>query len=1032
LIIGGISTPLAWLGVPIILHNKLIGVMCVFQTTQGITYHSTQAEIFQALADEAAVALHNARRYAHAERQTRHLAALNQISRSITSTLDPSRVPLLIMQQVQELIEIEEGSLLLLDEQSGDLVFTYASGPAGSKLIGQRLPAGVGIAGYVATSGRAAIVNDTRADGRFYAATDDDTGYVTRSLLAVPLRGIGGIEGVIEVMNKLNDAPFTEEDRALLEAVADQAVIALENARRFSQVDQALARRARELDRSNNQLREILRLSNVLRAERRLDNLLHQIADVMSHSTGFRSVVIALVRRERTPQPFLQRVVATGPAASAIERMRQSRAPLSRLQDLLRPEFRRGPATYLIDHRYSDYIDLWGGQDQLYIPDMPPAPLGGWHPLNALFSLMRDNRGELLGLLCVDEPEDGLLPTPEQVQILEIFANQAAIAIENAQLYVEQQHNVQSMMALNGLGMALNAAQSSTDQILKLTVSGMVEMTEAKSGVVMVVPDEDPAQLGPVADNTLTTKLNIAFRIGLPPTTENSVLITALLDLAHRAISSGRLVNDRHLAEGKSSDEAEFWVAIPLRATQRALGAICVSYTDGLPSAANLEMLTLFASQAAIALENKRLFSAVHQGHEQLASIMASTNEGMVLIAADGRIVVANNAFKHLVGQGNNGATDSEFVLAKPAGHKLEHLLEHWEAVAGFNETEWRNLRQGLRAIAKGREEQAQGQLNQITPTVHTLEWTVLRVTGAENADPALPLAELPASIANDPHNTTTEALSLLLVLRDITAAKETERLRQDLTSMIVHDLRSPLTSIMTSIDMIFRGVSGEIAPLQRDVLTIAKSSAQHLLNMVNMLLDISRLEGGRMPLDRMPLSVEQIVERAIARFKPIAQDKAIKIKLNLPSNLALVYADGELILRVLQNLIDNALKFSPKGNQVIISAANPPPQPASESEAIVLSDGYQRPCLVYTHAPITLSVRDFGVGILPRYREKIFTKFGQAGEQRHKDGTGLGLTFCKLVVETHGGKLWVESEPGEGSTFRFTLPTVVITERKA
>ena len=186
------------------------------------------------------------------------------------------------------------------------------------------------------------------------------------------------------------------------------------------------------------------------------------------------------------------------------------------------------------------------------------------------------------------------------------------------------------------------------------------------------------------------------------------------------------------------------------------------------------------------------------------------------------------------------------------------------------------------------------------------------------------------------------------------------------------------------------------------------------------------------MPLDRMPLSVEQIVERAIARFKPIAQDKSIKIKLNLPNNLALVYADGELILRVLQNLIDNALKFSPKGNQVIISAANPTTQPTSEAETLVLNDGYQRPCLVYTQALVTLSVRDFGVGILPRYREKIFTKFGQAGEQRHKDGTGLGLTFCKLVVETHGGKLWVESEPGAGSNFLFTLPTVVIAERKA
>lgn len=1004
----GLRDAQAWLGVPLLVEDRVIGVLCVFQHAPGRTYTTAECLLLQALSREAATAIHNARRYARAERQAFHLAILNRISRSITSTLDPEQVPLLIMQQVQDLFDVEESSLLLLDEQSGDLVFTYASGPTGNRLLGQRLPPGAGIAGFVVSSGQSAIVNDTRNDGRFYAATDDDTGFVTRSLLAVPLRGLGGVQGVIEVMNRRSSAPFTDEDRELLEAVADQAVIALENARRFAQVDQALARRAQELDRNNGQLREILRVGNALRAERRLDDLLGEIARAVSQSTGFQSAVIALVRRERTPQPYLQRIAAAGPVAAAISRLSAARAPLSQLMALLRPEFQRGPATYLIDQRYDDYIELWGGRDWLYIPDQPPGPPGGWHPLNALFSLMRDSRGELLGLLCVDEPEDGTLPTPAQVQMLEIFANQTAVAIENAHLYTEQQHSLQSMMALNGLGMALNATLRSAEQIFELTTSGMVEMTSAQGAALLLVAparaDQSAPQEAPAADDP---HLHLAFSMGMSP-------VRSLLDLARQSIQSGRLMSDSAVVDG-SDPAALSWVAIPLRATRRVLGAICVGYTEGLPSPADLETLTLFASQAAVAVESRDLFSAVRQGHDQLASIMSSTNEGLVLINPEGQIVVANNAFKRLVGSAARGSMPTDLdgaphPLAAPSGMGLATFLERWAETANYPPGEWLNLRNGLEAVTSGAAELAQGQLNQTAPAAYALEWTALRANGAGSADSSVTSAGA--------------ALPLLLVLRDITAAKEAERVRQELASMMVHDLRSPLTSIMTSIDMIFKGVTGEVSAVQREILGIANTSAQQLLNMVNMLLDISRLEDRRMPLDRTPLTVDQLVQRAVNRLEAIARNKNITVELALPAELAPVFADAELILRVLQNLIDNALKFSSKDSRIVISASNPAAPPAPDEEVVEAGRDLQRRCQIYPNRLVTLAVRDFGIGIAPKYQEKIFAKFGQAGERRNT-GSRLGLTFCKLVVEAHGGRLWVESEPGEGSTFAFTLPIV-------
>lgn len=1001
LMVEGTMYPYAWLGVPLLVQDQVIGALVSFQTEPGITFTETQVVLLHELAAEAAIAIQNAHLFARAERQARQLTALNRIIHSMTSTLDPERVPSLIMQQAQELLDVEEGSLLLVDEASGDLVFSYACGPTGNELLGQRLPHGVGVAGFVATSGQSALVNDTSSDGRFYAATDTTTGYVTRSLLAVPLRGLGGIMGVIEVMNKRSGAPFVAEDRMLLEAFADQSVIALENAQRFAQVDQALARRARELDRSNDQLREILRVGNALRAERRLDELLRQIAEAASQNTGFRSAVIVLVERERTVQPYLRRVVAAGPAAAAFDRMSMARVPLERLQALLRPEFQRGTVTYLIDHHHDDYFQLWGTLDQTYIPDLPPPAPGGWHARDTLFSLLRDRRGEILGLLRVEEPNDGKQPSSEQVQILEIFANQAAVAIENARLYSEQQHNLRSMIALNGLGMAINTTLRSAEQIFQMTTSGMIETTAAQSALVLLREEDQPAPGTASHPAPLRPVVRLGAMFG------NDAM---LIDLARQAMSNGRPMTTRHLPTSTTeSSEAPVvtWVAIPLRATQHTLGAICVAYAEGVPSTTDLETLALFASQAAVAVESVRLFSEVRRGRDQLASIMASTHEGMLLITDTGQIAVVNSAFHHLVGMEEGQVVN----LA------LDDFLAAWESRAGYAPDEWHILRAGLLNVRSGVTELGQGQLNQPNALTPALEWTALRVTG--EAGTVAPPAEPATNSGN--------ASSLLLVLRDITTAKEAERLRQDLTSMIVHDLRSPLTSIMTSIDMIFKGIIGEVNPRQSEVLAIAFESAEHLLSMVNLMLDISRLEGGRMPLDRRPLLLDQVVQRAIERLAPIARNKQIQIEVDLPPHLSPVYADSDLSLRVMQNLLDNALKFSPRGGCITIQAVGPETPPDPNEEALMVSASNDSTATLYPGRMVTIAVRDYGPGIAQADQEKIFAKFGQAGKWR-RDGTGLGLTFCKLAVEAHGGRIWVESELGEGSTFAFNLPTVVVT----
>ncbi len=786
--LAGLRFAKAWLGVPLLANDRLMGVMVVCSLREGYTYSDEHVELLMTIGAQAAVAIENARLYQRSERQARQLAALNHIGRTITSSLDPERVPSLIMEQVSDLLDVEEGSLLLIDNDTGDLVFAYTIGPIGSRLVGQRLPRGTGLAGYVATYEQSVIVNDVQQDERFDGSTDKTTGFVTRSLLAVPLRAVGGLQGVIEVLNRRDGSQFTEEDQRLLEAVADQAVIALENARRFAQVDQALARRAQELVSTNDRL----------------------------------------------------------------------------------------------------------------------------------------------------------------------------------------QHSLRSLTALNALGMAINTTLRDAEEIFGMTARGVVEMSSALGACVLIAEEQQfraSVQIGPVPPrpDLLAPLLQRVMETGRPEIT--------VADLPRSLVQHG----------------IRALMVVPLRATQRVIGCLCVYYADAVPDAPDQETVVLFATQAAVAVESIELFTAVRSGRDQMASILASTREGIMLITPDAHVAIANAALHQLCG----------LAPRMTQNCTVEGFLSGWGQRASYPPDEWSALCEGLDAVMSGRQSFVSGELNEQSAHLRSVEWAALTAlsSGASSG-------------------------GALLVLRDITDAKEAERLRQDLTNMIVHDLRSPLSSVMASIELLTRGISGQLNTSQHNVLEIAYASALQMLEMVNTLLDISRLEAGRMPLELQVCAVRPLVDRAAERLISLAQDRQITINVDVAPDLALVRADNELIVRVLQNLLGNALKFSGRGSTVQVRvfegpwsleiAAGNGHTPVGENNG----EGY-----LPAGPAVTLAIRDQGIGIALKDQEKIFTKFGQVGERR--GGTGLGLTFCKLVVETHGGRIWVESMPGEGSTFFFTLPAV-------
>ena len=231
---------------------------------------------------------------------------------------------------------------------------------------------------------------------------------------------------------------------------------------------------------------------------------------------------------------------------------------------------------------------------------------------------------------------------------------------------------------------------------------------------------------------------------------------------------------------------------------------------------------------------------------------------------------------------------------------------------------------------------------------------------------------------------------------------QELERMRDDLTNMIVHDLRTPLTSIITGLQTM--EVDGELTDRQREMLDISLSGGGALLGMINDLLDINKMECGALQLNLSEVAVTDLVTRACKQVVSIAASKNVEITMEIDAPP--VMADRRKLLRTFVNLLSNAVKFTSPGGAVKISAAKS-------------ADGMSLLC----------TVSDSGEGIPAEEFGRIFEKFGQIESRKagHTYSTGLGLTLCKLVVEAHGGRIWVESEIDSGSTFFFTLPLAFV-----
>jgi len=383
-------------------------------------------------------------------------------------------------------------------------------------------------------------------------------------------------------------------------------------------------------------------------------------------------------------------------------------------------------------------------------------------------------------------------------------------------------------------------------------------------------------------------------------------------------------------------------------------------------------------------LMDRELYSSTIERTE-LQTILQNLSDGILTLDMQQRVTRANRALGQMLGSNEAGLVGRSCreVLGETAGAATLTLFD--QALANQNEP---------LAIA----------VDAADATVQASDNELHNPSGGST-----PVAISAALL----HDYLGETVGCVCMFQDITRRQEIEALyeklraldksKEDLTRMIVHDLRTPLTAVIGGMQSLEE--LGDLNEDQKELADMAASGGLSLLGMINNLLDISKMESGAINLDYDDLSPDELVASAVAQVTSLVQDKELVLSLDIGPALPRFDGDEDKLRRVLVNLLGNAIKFTPANGAVTVVVQ-----------------------LCETTSELQFAVRDTGEGIPPEAFEHIFEKFGQV-ESRHggrQMSTGLGLTFCKLAVEAHRGRIWVESVLGNGSTFYFTIPVRV------
>lgn len=420
----------------------------------------------------------------------------------------------------------------------------------------------------------------------------------------------------------------------------------------------------------------------------------------------------------------------------------------------------------------------------------------------------------------------------------------------------------------------------------------------------------------------------------------------------------------------QSSEPIHSLVSLPLKSGEQVMGVFGVAHTNPHQrfDDAAIEILTRFAHLASVALDNARLYTeaqqeiaerkraeqAVKQQNEVLQTVFDHSPVMIGMFDAQGRYTLINREWEHTLGYSLEDMNRGEVL------HALYPDPAAYQAVREF----------------------------MFTPTPGWRDFNT-RVRTGNDLDTAWTYTLLSNGMT-------------LAFGQDISERKEIDRLKNEFISTVSHELRTPLTSIHGSLGLLVGGVAGPLSERAQSMLDIAFKNSERLVRLINDILDIEKIESGKLVFYFKPIEIASLLAQAVEANRAYGEQLNVKFEITaVPPNLK-INADADRMMQVMTNLLSNAAKFSPPHSIVKIGA--------------------QR-----LGANVRVTVRDEGMGIPANFRKEIFEKFAQADTSaaRQKSGTGLGLSIAKAIVEKHGGEIGFESREGSGTTFYFTLPVL-------
>ncbi|MBT3336544.1 MAG: GAF domain-containing protein [Anaerolineae bacterium] len=542
------------------------------------------------------------------------------------------------------------------------------------------------------------------------------------------------------------------------------------------------------------------------------------------------------------------------------------------------------------------------------------------------------------------------------LELMQAIADQAGIAILNARLYTESQRQARVMTALADGAITINASLQMSDvfqRILNQSIQALqvetvaLALQEQPSGD-FVFRAATGKNAGSIVDKRVRAGEGI---IGKVVKEGRGIVIPAIKEenpFANRSFFDGF---DSHAI-----------AVAPIQAQGKIIGVMeAINPISGVFDPDALLVMTGIGSLAGTTIQNAELFERVEETRKRYYELFNDSIDPILITDWDGNILEANK--KALLLSGYN--VDAFRTLKIDKIHTLN----------------WKEVGEGFEYL---RDDQPRN-----------YESTLFMKDGKET----------PVEVhAHSVHFEDDEALQW--IFRDITERKELDALRDDMTSMIYHDLRSPLSNVISSLDILEDILKENDDEGTAMLFKIATSSAARMQRLVSSLLDINRLEAGQPIVTQQGVSTTTLVGEALEAVLPGTQPREQKVNAIVPENIPNIWVDGDMIRRVLINLLENASKFTPIGGRIEVGV---------EDKGEWLQ----------------LWVQDTGIGIAPEDRQRVFEKFTRAKNKGETSGLGVGLAFCRLAITGHGGEIWVDENYQEGTRFNMILPVLRTTEEE-